>query len=449
MGRVLVLAAMNLAGCGFSRRLRELEASQWLSPEDLSEIRNRKLRKLLVHASEHVPYYRRLFSECGIDARGLRIPEDFSGIPFLGRNDVQRNFNDLVAGDSRPRDRIRNCSGGSTGASISFVNDRRAAALRRALFVRNCRWTGWDIGRKQALLWAAYSDISQHQQWHQRLVGRYLLRRIFLPARELSEAAMRRHAVAICRFRPQLITGYTSSLALFARFLGRTGLVVPRPLGVVSSAEVLEDGDRQVIEEAFSAPVFDRYGSREIACIAQECEAHAGLHINAEHVYVEVVDSGGRPCPPGETGEIVVTDLDNHVFPFIRYRIGDLGVAARGRCSCGRGLPLLAKLLGRSFDVITTPDGRYLCVAGTIFWIGDVRGVGSFQLIQHDLRTLEFKIVADGSFTQAERAKLERRVRERYGGPVEIRITLVDDIPVGESGKRRRVISKISPFEFR
>jgi len=446
MGKRMAQAALALFGRYPSRQLRELEASQWLSPEELGEMRNRKLGRLLVHACEHVPYYRKLFSECGIDPRRLRLPDDFLRIPFLSRDDVRRSFNDLIAGDSRPRDRMLNRTGGSTGARTFFMNDRRALPLHWALVLRNQRWTGWDIGRRQALLWAAYSDVTQSLQWHRRLFGRYVLRRLFLPAREMSDENMRRHAQAIDRFKPELITGYASALTLFARFLQRSGLRVHPPLAVVSAAEALEEGARAIVESVFRAPLFNHYGSREISNIAHECEAHSGLHINAEHVHVEVVDGRGRPCAPREKGEIVVTDLDNQVFPFIRYRIGDLGVAAGGNCSCGRGLPLLAGVLGRSFDVITTPDGRYLCVSGTLFWLGDVNGVRSFQLIQHDLRTLEFKIVADDSFTQGERAKLEQRVRERYGEPVDIRITLVDDIPVPESGKRMRVISKISPF---
>lgn len=328
----------------------------------------------------------------------------------------------------------------------SFLNDRRALPMLRALVLRNKRWTGWEIGRKEAVLWSSFPDLTKHRRWHRRLCDELLLRRLFLSAAEMSDEVMRRYAQALDRYEPELITGYASALALLARFMRRNGLRLHPPRGIVSSAEALEEGDREEIESAFGARVFNRYGSREIGGIAQECEVHGGLHVNAEHVYLEVVDRAGNPCRPGETGEIVVTDLDNYVFPFIRYRIGDLGTAAHGPCPCGRGLPLLARVVGRSFDVITTPDGRYLCLTTYRFWIGDVRGIGGLQVIQHDLHTLELRIVADASFTEAERAKLEKRVRRHYGGPVAIRITPVNDIPAGESGKRLRVISRISPF---
>jgi phenylacetate-CoA ligase len=446
MKEQLAKTASTLLGRGQSRCLRELEASQWLCSHDLIEIQKRKLKRLLVHAYSQVPYYKKVFSDRGIDPQSLRLYDEFSKIAFLNRRDIEKNFNSLIAANSRRRDCIRNRSGGSTGSSTYFMNDRRAARFLEALPLRNARWTGWDIGRKQACLWSSYGDISRSRQWFRRLLNKFVLRRLIFSARQMSDGVMFRYADAINRFEPELIIGYASALGLFARFAQVNSVRLHPPLGVISSAEALEEGEREIIESVFGAKVFNRYGSREISSIAHECEAHSGLHINAEHVYVEVVDAAGNPCRHGEMGEIVVTDLDNYAFPFVRYRIGDLGIASDGLCSCGRGLPLLARVLGRSFDVITTPDKRYLCVAGRLFWTGNISGIRIFQLIQHDLRTLEFKIVADKSFTPVERMKLETRVRERYGGPVDIRITLVDDIPVSESGKHLRVISKISPF---
>jgi phenylacetate-CoA ligase len=442
----LASTALTLLRPGLHRHLRELEATQWLCRDDLIEIQKRKLRKLLVHAHNRVPYYRKIFSGQGIDPQTLRLHDDLSRIAFLNKKDIEDNFDSLIAADTRKRDRTLNRSGGSTGSRTRFINDRRAAALLQAHVLRNDRWTGWDSGRKQACLWLAYGDILKSQQWFRRLLNKFVLRRLFLPSRQMDDDVMFRYANAITRFKPDLIAGYASALGLFARFAQIHSLRLHHPRGVISAAEALDDDEREIIESVFGAKVYDRYGSREISSIAQECEAHDGLHINAEHVHVEVVDAAGNPCRPGEIGEIVLTDLDNYAFPLIRYRIGDLGIVSEGRCPCGRGLPLLARVLGRSFDVITTPDKRYLCVSGRRFWTGNIEGIRIFQLIQHDLRTLEFRIVADQAFTPAERRKLERRARERYGSPVDIRITLVEDIPVSESGKHLRVISKISPF---
>ena len=121
---------------------------------------------------------------------------------------------------------------------------------------------------------------------------------------------------------------------------------------------VLHDWERRTIEEVFQCPVTNRYGCEEVSLIACECQRHDGLHVNADGIYLEVLRPDGTPCPPGEPGMIVVTDLVNRAMPIIRYQVGDMGVLSDRQCPCGRGLPLLEKIEGRMADYVVTPARR-------------------------------------------------------------------------------------------
>ena len=180
---------------------------------------------------------------------------------------------------------------------------------------------------------------------------------LWLDAASLTEQRMEEFHAALLRWRPKVIQAYARSAVLFARFLRERGLTAYKPHSIVTSAEMLEPDDRQILEDVFGCPVFDRYGCREVSVIASECPAHTGLHVNAECLHVEIETPDG-PADPGEVGAILVTDLLNTAMPLIRYRIGDLGSLTEGDCPCGRGLPRLAALHGRSTDFLVGSDGR-------------------------------------------------------------------------------------------
>src|SRR5207253_1358560 len=159
---------------------------------------------------------------------------------------------------------------------------------------------------------------------------------------------------------PEVIVAYTNPLYVFARALAQRRVTPFSPRAIVVGAEKLHGFQRELIEAVFQAPVFETYGSREFMLIAAECDRHAGLHVTADNLVVEVLDDDGRPTPGGEEGNVVVTDLFNYGMPFIRHVIGDRAVAGWGTCPCGRGLPLLKKVTGRRLDILRTPDGRQI-----------------------------------------------------------------------------------------
>ena len=257
---------------------------------------------------------------------------------------------------------------------------------------------------------------------------------------------MEHFRLRLAESRPRVIQAYARSAVVLARWLEATGKPVHRPHSIVTSAEVLEDEDRLVLERVFGCRVFNRYGCREVSVIASECDAHSGLHVMAEGLYVEIETPNG-PAKPGESGSILVTDLLNHAMPLIRYRIGDIGSWAAGTCSCGRHLPRLERVAGRVTDFLVGEGGKL--VSGTcltIFIVGKRPSLGQVQIHQHQLDRVVYKMcpgpgydpVADGKY-------LRDATREFFGEGVSAEVEIVDDLPRLPSGKFLFSHSTVSP----
>ena len=177
--------------------------------------------------------------------------------------------------------------------------------------------------------------------------------------------------------------------------------------------------------------------------IASECEKHDGLHINAENLIVEIVKEDGTYAKEGETGRIIVTDLHNYGMPFIRYEIGDIAVFTGRKCSCGRGLPVIEDVVGRSLDMIKTPEGKI--VPGEFFphLMKEFKEIIKFQVVQKTLEDLQIKMVTTTELSDGSRRRLDREVRRVLGNKINVSYERVDDIPLTSTGKYRVTISRI------
>jgi phenylacetate-CoA ligase len=193
--------------------------------------------------------------------------------------------------------------------------------------------------------------------------------------------------------------------------------------------------------------VTNRYGCEEVSLIACECERHAGLHVNAEGVYVELLRDG-EPVPPGEPGSVVVTDLTNRAMPILRYQVGDVAVWSGRCCPCGRGLPLLERLEGREADYVLTPAGELISgISLTENFALHVPGVAQLQIIQETLQRFRFRIVRGPDFGPGSLRRIGELVLERFGPGVGFEIEHVERIPQEPSGKYRFCISRVAnPF---
>jgi phenylacetate-CoA ligase len=394
-----------------------------------------------------VPYYKNLFDDIEIDVQNGVSIEDFQKIPLLDKENITTNKEMLISKVFKLSDLNVNTTSGSTGKKLEFYNDKNGAKrndyYRQAVVFRNVEWLGVSNFDRGATIWGMQIDITQSKKFIEKM-NRLIFPSLFLNSFEMSNETMKSYAKKINRYRPKVLIGYASALYVFASYLKENQIDVYSPKGIISSAETLSNQQRNIIESVFRCEVFNRYGCREVGCIAQECEQHNGLHINAEHVYVEILDEKGKPCKPGESGQIVITNLDDYGFPFIRYKIEDIGVLSERGCPCGRGLPLLKKVEGRIWDIIVGANKNRLI--GTFWLVYGIKGIKQFQVLQEVFGEISVKLVVDESFIEDEKQKLIKRIYDACGEDMKIDIQLVDNIPLTKSGKHRFIISKVSPF---
>jgi phenylacetate-CoA ligase len=209
------------------------------------------------------------------------------------------------------------------------------------------------------------------------------------------------------------------------------------------TSERLYDEQRQTISRVFGCPVANGYGGRDAGFIAHECPT-GGMHLTAEDIIVEIVDKDGQALPPGQPGEIVVTHLATGDFPFIRYRTGDVAVLGQGACSCGRGLPLLQEIQGRTTDFVVAKDGTVMHGLALIYVVRDLPGVAAFKIIQESLELTRVLVVTGPQFAPDTEARIRQGLQARLGEGVAVKVELASHIPLEKSGKFRYVVSHVA-----
>lgn len=428
----------------YGQYAQELERAQWLDAHEIQVIQARKLRALVEHTYRHVPFYRQHFDLAGVTPQTIQSVADLARVPLLTKQDIQRNLDTLIANDVTRARLIENHTGGSTGHPLTFFHDRNFVAWDRADKLRSYRMAGYRLGMRWAFLWGSDYDAQAHKGWRGRFLDRLIYNLIWINTFDLTSETLERAARELCAWQPEMLVAYVSSATLLARMLKTRGITAIRPRSIQTSAETLTTADRALIEETFGCRVFDRYGCREVGNIAHECDAHQGLHILAENNLVELLDAKDQPVAPGQLGRIVVTNLNNYAMPFIRYDIGDVGIAATSRCACGRGLPLLAAVIGRTSDVITSPSGKLLHGEFFTHLFYKLSGVQQFRVIQETRAELRIQIVPSATFDPARAQRfLEETIHQHADPAFRIHFELRDALPPASSGKYRFTISNV------
>lgn len=421
--------------------LAEYRRDQWLAPEQIAALQWQRLKRLLEFCHREVPYYQRRWRELGVVPADIRNLDDYAKLPLLTKADIRANFDELQADSWRGRVLVK-ATGGSTGVPMRFGYTRESNDRRVAVMWRGYEWAGSRMGRRTLYLWSgAVGDPTGAHQFKDRVYNALFARRV-LNSFHMTEANMAEYVDAIDRFRPQIIVAFVGPLVRLAQWLIANGRKIWRPEGIIGASEALHEFQREIIEQAFGAPAFNTYGCREFMLIAAECEKRHGLHVNADHLVVEL-HKPQDTLPQTDTGEVVITDLFNYGMPFIRYANGDMATASTESCGCGRGLPLLSRVDGRVLDAIRTPAGHVL--PGIFFphMMKDVKGVQRFQLVQRQLDRLDLSIVRAADFDETSLAYIRREVAKVLGDSVQLDCHFVDDIPLTSSGKMRVTVSEL------
>lgn len=422
--------------------LAEYERNQWLSPEAVEVLQWAKLKRLVEHCWREVPYYRRQWAALGIAPDDIRSLADYQRLPMLGKSEIRENFADLQASSWRGRLMFK-ATGGSTGEPLRFGYTRESYERRLAVMWRGYRWAGARIARRTLYLWGgAVGDPSWQEVCKERLYHLAFNRRM-LDVFRMSESGMHLYAEEISRFRPEVIVGYAGPLYELSRWLLRNGKQVPRPQSVLSAAEGLEEFQRETIAKAFGCPVYNTYGCREFMLIASQCADCGNLHVNADHLLVELAETSTN-ADGTQTGDIAITDLHNWGMPLLRYRNGDMATRASGyRPSCKIGLPVLQRIEGRKLDMLRTPDGHIL--PGEFFphMLKDIAGVVRFQVVQERLDAFTLLVVPGNAFGVDQETAIRAELTKVLGSATALEIRRVDDIPLTPTGKHRVTVSRL------
>lgn len=420
---------------------RELERSQWLSPQELAQLQLARLREFLTRIGATVPYYRALFRELQFNPSTVTALADLQRLPLAGKPQIRAHTEDMKAEGAGRLEKFS--TGGSTGEPLIFFRGRDRVSHDVAAKWRATRWWDVDIGDREIVLWG--SPIELDAQDRVRLLRDRILRTELLSAFEMSAANMLQFMQRIRAFRPRMLFGYPSSLALLAEYVTANGYKVD-DLGirvVFVTSERLYEHQRAMIEAAFGCPVANGYGGRDAGFIAHECPS-GGMHISAEDIVVEIVGEHGDAVAPGGRGEIVITHLRTGDFPFVRYRTGDVGSLGGEACPCGRGLPLLSQIEGRTTDFIRAADGTVLHGLALIYVLRELPQVQEFRIVQESLTRLSLQLVAAPEGREALEASITEQFRARLGQSLVVQFDYVGRIPREASGKFRYVVSKLS-----
>jgi phenylacetate-CoA ligase len=407
-------------------------------PDEQRKVQNKKLRAMVRHGYENVPYYRRLFKKSHLTPADVRIAEDLAKIPITTKEDLRHLPLEQIVSQNIAISRCLKQSTSGTSGTPFFPYWTWRARLHSTLQVAR-----WEMECGISLTDRIVSIGADHllSPLHEAL-SRVEMLALKIPAFESLETQI----AEIKAFKPRCLITNPSSLDILAKEIRQREVVVPNLTRILTTGEMLSENTRVLANKVFGADVFDGYGAMEVGGVCTECVEHTGYHIWTDSVVVEIVRDG-EALQAGEEGEIAVTNLTNYAMPFIRYNLEDLGRLSEDDPQCGSSLPLMTITTGRKADVIQLPGGILMPAWEVVVFITKIPGVKQFQVIQEEVDAFTINFVKDASFTSATLKKIKRglldRVRRRLNRDavgLKVKVSTVDHIPREKSGKFRYFI---------
>jgi phenylacetate-CoA ligase len=419
----------------FGRFVRELDARQWWSADRLVEDQDSRVRRIAAWCGACVPHYRDLFAELGIGPGDIRTAQDLRALPILEKETVRAQPDRFVPDVRRPK-LVAQTTGGTTGTPLRYWATPEAVQFNFATYEsRTRKWAGVKLGDRMASFQG--QPIVPAEDWSGPFWRRNpIFNQLYFSIFHMNDRTLPRYVEALERFRPKVIVGYPSGVHPVAAHMlavGDVGRV--RPTAVIVSSETLLPSVRDDLELAFGCKVFNAYSLGELVTYASECD-HGELHVSTEYGVVEHLRSGDHT-------EIIASGLNNLGMPLLRYRTGDLAVAAEGASACGRELPRLEALAGRIDDLIQTPEGALVGPTALGLTFKGVSNIRRAQFRQDSVERLSILLeVADG-FGPADQQLFESQLRLRLGHTIGLDFERTDAIARTSGGKERLVVSSL------
>ncbi len=425
----------------YSKLLAEYE---WMSEEALRDYQDIKLRELITHAYETVPYYKKIMKKRGLSSSDIKGQDDLYKLPLLTRKDIHENFDDLWSRTYKRSDLKLGHTSGTTGSPLEILYDHNVIYMTYAVLDRQYNWADVQLkrfGDRIAILRGnVIVPIQQKSPPFWRF--NYFHNHMLLSSFHLSEENIPSYIAEIKKFKPAVIDGYPSTVYILARYLLEHNRSLPLK-AVLTSSETLYDFQREAIEKAFKCKIFDYFGAAERVIFATECSDHKGHHLCSEYGITEILNLQETPVANGEVGYMVGTSLHNKGMPMIRYLTSDMTALKKDKCSCGRNLPLMEDVSTKAEDIIVLKDGRYISPSVLTHPFKPMHSVKASQIIQEDYEHIVIKIVASESYSDIDTKHLQSEFTSRMGDNMKIDIKLVNELPRTKAGKFKWVISKV------
>jgi len=436
--RFLSVAFDRLKGGYFYNYRKVLDRSQWLKKEELRLMQVRKLKVLLTHVFENVPYYHALFKSVAFRPTDFRDLGDMQKIPVLQRSYLRANFPDLLARNVNKANLVSCATSGTTSAPLKFCQGKSEIPWYLAVEARAYGWAGYEVG--DTVLYVRLFGNSPLLARPLARLNRFVRNWKLLGGFKFSDGAIASFCAKNRGYRPDFVHGGAGPLNILSAFLLDSGECRMRPKAVFSYGQQLLPEYRKTIEGAFRCSVYDIYGATEVPFAAAQCGCHEGLHVADESVFLEV-DKNDEAVAPGTEGNVLLTNLNGFAMPLIRYDIGDKGKLYDDECSCGRSLSLF-KPFGRSYEYFLHSDGTFTFFRDlkTIF---ENLPIVDYQIVQESLDKIVIRIVKRTGYTEADTDFIMKRINLVKSDVAKVKIELIQSVPLIGFGKVSHFISKI------
>ena len=451
---VLFPLADKLNGSTVIKEYKAFKSTDWANEESLFSLQNEKIKALVRHCYDNVPYYTKIFDRLGLKVEDIKTREDLQKIPILTKQIIRDNYDDLISKDAYKRVQFKHSTGGSTGVPLQFQSDKQTWSASWASSFRAWDWYGFHFGEKIFTLGGnslvKRNGISSKKDIFEKI----LMRNYKHSSSDVDDNAMQEHYKALMKLKPKAIRGYASSLAIFARYIEKNLLPVPKIKLVLTTGETLLPQYRYILQKVFRAPVYDGYGAGDGGVQAFECYMHQGYHIAEERCVVEITDSEGNVLPDGQPGYVITTDLDNYVFPFLRYQVGDMAYIKKEKCSCGRQSRLLGEILGRAGMLLYNKQGIPISptmLPMMLYRNNDYHNIEN-QMIYNKIDKFQIRQDKKGDIEVLLKLKDSREEHKQFDYIIKnftdhfvgsnVKLSFVDSIPTLPSGKEDYCVSE-------
>ncbi len=431
---------INFQHHGLRKKINQLTNSDFLSCEEILDFQYEKLKKLINHAYLNVPYYRLLFDSLRIKPTDIQTIDDLRIIPILDKNTIQSNYSLMIASDAK--NYYKRTTTGSTGVPLCVYYDYNNKLNEIALMQRFLISIGKEFGSKEINLWGR--PDKGIQDFLNRKIKGLIYNTNYLNVYRFTEDNLDNVLCELVKNPKIHLRGFTNVIYILACKLQEMGKQINVD-AVSVTAEKLLQSQREVIETYLTKNLYDQYGCGEINCIAFECNKHAGLHHAFEHSIIEIVNNiETKSSESNDSGELVITNLDNYAMPLLRYRNGDIITLTKQKCTCGRHSQLITNIDGRLYDFIEGINGNKIHSAFLDHILVDSHvlfkyNVKEIRIIQTGLEQINIQYVSNNTIPEEEFDKINNEIYAHLG-LMKIAITKKERLASTKNGKRKFVI---------